>query len=260
MYYKITGSTVQVTFPHGGESGYFFVGYVGDTKPTGNLVIPESVVRNSTKYKVTSIRDNAFFECSGLTSVTIPNSVKSIGAGAFQGCSSLTSITLPFVGDKEHSSADTYQYPFGYIFGSPTSGGILQSYYGSSTSSTTSTRYAIPTSLRDVILTGSNYIPYGAFYNCSNLTTITIPNSVCTIGNKAFYGCDNLDYTLNKNGKYLGNGENPYYGLWEPKSSNFTEFELNNKCKLIAGGALANCEIETVNIPGPGEILEETEG
>ena len=59
---------------------------------SGNIVIPESVLYGGQTYKVTSIGSCAFYDCTGVTSVTIPNSVTSIGTMAFAGCSSLTSI------------------------------------------------------------------------------------------------------------------------------------------------------------------------
>ena len=62
---------------------------------SGDIVIPEKVIYKEKDYSVTSIGEAAFFECSSLTSVAIPNSVTTIGQGAFACCSSLTSVTIP---------------------------------------------------------------------------------------------------------------------------------------------------------------------
>ena len=62
---------------------------------TGNIVIPETVNYKNVSCKVKTIYDNAFHNCSSLTSVTIPESVTSIGEYAFSKCSSLSSVTIP---------------------------------------------------------------------------------------------------------------------------------------------------------------------
>ena len=84
IYYNFSGNEATVTY-----RDYAFNSY------SGNVVIPKSVTYNGTTYSVTSIGVQAFWVCSGLTSITIPNSVTSIGNEAFRGCSSLTSITIP---------------------------------------------------------------------------------------------------------------------------------------------------------------------
>ena len=72
IYYDISGTTATVTS--------------GDNKYSGDMVIPESITYNNSKYSVTSIGKSAFYICSSLTSVTIPNSVTSIGDAAFDSC------------------------------------------------------------------------------------------------------------------------------------------------------------------------------
>ena len=67
----------------------------GDNSYSGDVTIPSSVTYNNETYSVTSIGYEAFYYCSGLTSVTIPNSVTSIGLRAFYYCSGLTSVTIP---------------------------------------------------------------------------------------------------------------------------------------------------------------------
>ena len=161
--------------------------YIDGNKAAGDIVIPDGT---------TSIPSYAFEGCTGLNSVIIPDSVTSIGSNVFVGCSSLESITIPFVGaEAGKTSSDTYQYPFGYIFGTSSYTGateVKQYYYGNKTSSTTSTTYYISSSLRGVTVTGGNIL-YGAFYNCSMLTSVTIGNGVTSIGERAFLDCTGLE-------------------------------------------------------------------
>ena len=67
----------------------------GEEKYSGEVVIPSSITVEGKEYTVTSIGNEAFYHCSGLTSVTIPNSVTSIGEKVFFGCSGLTSVNIP---------------------------------------------------------------------------------------------------------------------------------------------------------------------
>ena len=142
---------------------------------------------------VEKIGEYAFVDCGALVSIMIPDSVTSLGSGLLSGCGNLETITLPFIGNKAGiTSGSEYQYPLGYIFGKDYyAGGVgtKQTYkFGSSTTTQT---YYIPKSLRSVTVTGGEILQ-GAFYNCSMLTTVTIPESVTSIGSEAFYNCKNL--------------------------------------------------------------------
>ena len=86
LYYVIEGGFAHVTHP--GVDSYFDIRYDNPWNgkgPTGALEIPASVTYNGNNYSVVSIGQQAFEYCSGLTSVTIPSSVKSIGEDAFKG-------------------------------------------------------------------------------------------------------------------------------------------------------------------------------
>ena len=80
--YRVIGKTAKI-----GNGRYTAI----SPSPTGAVTVPTTLGGKP----VTSIGEEAFVDCSGLTSVTIPNSVTSIGDGAFIGCSGLTSVTIP---------------------------------------------------------------------------------------------------------------------------------------------------------------------
>ena len=84
IYYNYVnnGAELEVTYRGTSYSDY-------SNEYSGNVVIPEEVTFMNRARRVTSIGDDAFWNCRGLTSVTIPSSVTSIGDDAFSGCSSL---------------------------------------------------------------------------------------------------------------------------------------------------------------------------
>ena len=67
----------------------------GDYEYRGDVIIPETITVDDVVCNVTRIEKSAFYGCTGLTSITIPNSVTSIGDRAFRVCTGLTSITIP---------------------------------------------------------------------------------------------------------------------------------------------------------------------
>lgn len=171
------------------------------TSTSGAIAIPSELGG----YPVTSIGDYAFYHCSGLTSVTIPNSVTSIGDGAFYGCSGLRAVHIFDVAAWcGISFSDTYSNPLYYA----------------------ETLYLSDEPVANLVIPdGVETIGYCAFYNCTNIVSVTIPDSVTSIGTYAFVGCCGLTcvampYRLNGQfGSNLDGISITYYieigdGLW----------------------------------------------
>ncbi|MDC0278356.1 leucine-rich repeat domain-containing protein [Akkermansiaceae bacterium] len=125
-----------------------------DKKASGELIIPSVIEGNP----VTSIGDEAFYDCRSLTSITIPDDVTTIGYLAFYNCTSLTNITIPDDVTNIGERALAYCYRL--------------------------TSITIPD--------GVNSIGKLAFAYCRSLTSITIPDGVTSIGKNAFLECTSL--------------------------------------------------------------------
>ena len=202
LYYNIVNGEAQVTRQNTSSPYY-------STYPTGDLTIPSSVTRyDGTTYAVTSIGDRTFFGCSGLTSVTIPNSITSIGDEAFSGCSGLTSANIG------SSVTSIGQYAF------------------SSCSSLTSAN--IPNSI--------TWIGSFAFRNCSSLTSITIPNSVTRINSSTFYNCISLT-SVTIPSSVTSISERAFYGC-----SSLTSVTIPNSITSIGDYAFYNCRLDSLTI------------
>ena len=148
IYNTTSDKTVKVAFVNSS--------YIGD------VVIPSSIVYKGTTYSVTCIGAAAFYECTSLTSIEIPNSVTKILDEAFHKCSSLTSVTWNVVRCNDFE-------PYAYA-----------PFYGCS--NITSFTFG----------EGVEYIPAYLCYGLKSLTKVEIPNSVTSIGVGAFANCSGL--------------------------------------------------------------------
>ncbi|WP_282193779.1 leucine-rich repeat domain-containing protein, partial [Muribaculum intestinale] len=188
LYYNILSEedrTVEVTYYR--NDGYY--SYYNDAY--GDIEIPSKLIYDHKTYKVTSIGKYAFFNCSGLTSVTIPNSVTSIGTDAFFNCSGLTSVTIPNSVTSISHAFDKCSRLISIIVDE--SNPSYSSIEGILYNNDATTLIYCPNAKKTVTIPNSvTSIGGSAFYNCSGLTSVTIGNSVTSIGGSAFYNCSGL--------------------------------------------------------------------
>lgn len=259
LYYTIVSDvaprTVKVVAPTGDDS-WGYPSWSGYTKPTGNVVVPQTVTYGQNTYTVVGLNNRCFNECDGiitinlpstidsideyafygcgLRSIVIPNSVRHIGNNAFYNCSYLNLVTLP------DSLRSIEQYLF-YSCDSLTSITIpplVDSIKNYAFSYSGLTSIVVPSSVE--------YIGYSAFYNTGRLTSISLPASIRHLSENAFYNT-------------------PYYN----NSANWVDSTLyinNHLIKMnkvvrgtlalpagtigIADNAIANADnIETISLP-----------
>ena len=218
IYYNITDSeklTVAVTY-----RGSYYYSYSNEY--TGDVVIPETVTYESKTYSVTSIGYEAFYNCSSLTSVTIPISVTSIGGSAFDYCYSLTSVHISDIVAwcnikfSDYNSNPLYYARHLYMNGKEI------------------TELVIP----DGVTSIANYV----FYNCRSLTSVTIPKGVTSIGGSAFSYCRSLTSIIIPDG-VTSIGDYAFLNC-----SSLTSITIPNSVTSIGNYAFSSCSLKTMVI------------
>ena len=202
IYYEINGTNVSVTSN-------------GDNSYQGDLVIPSTVTYDGVVYTVTKIADRAFNRCSGLTSVTMPPTLKSIGFYSFSQCNGLTSLTIPSGVTSINDGAFTYMRNIleyrvdkantaycdvdGVLFSK--SKKTLVNY----PMGRTDTTYTIPDGVTSIIKMINPYLkhvdfPDGlkriegwTFQDDESLVSVLLPSSVSYLGPQSFAGCSSLE-------------------------------------------------------------------
>ena len=213
-------------------------------KASGNLVIP-TIIEN---LPVTSIGPRAFYNCSGLTNITIPDGVVSIGEGAIAACYSLTTAAIPF-GIKS-ISPETFSDCF-RLTSITIPESVMSIESGAFHNCTGLTGVRIPSTVTNIgnyafrfcagltsatIPTNVTSLGYGAFYWCRGLTNVTLSAGIASISTETFLGCTNLtSITIPDSVRYINHGA--FRGC-----TGLTALSLGNSVTSIAGYAFYDCD------------------
>ena len=212
-----------------------------------SVTIPDSV---------TSIGSHAFYNCTSLKSITIPDSVTSIGSYAFSYCSSLESITIP--NSVRSIGSNAFDDTALYNNASNWENGVL--YIGDyliKAENSINGEYAI----KD----GTKLILGSAFGGRRSLTSITIPDSITSIGSDAFWGCSGLkdvyieDIAAWCNINFEDYDSNPLYyaGKLYLNGELVTDLVIPEGVTTISECAFYNCEsLTSVKIPDGVTTIE----
>ena len=239
IYYNFSEDGATVTF--------------GDEFYVGDVLIPQTVADSlGTSYDVIAIGQKAFYNCSGVTSIVIPECVTSIQSLAFCGCSSLTEVSIP----SGVTSIGTYAFSNCSGLTSVTIPNSVKE-LGANVFTNCSNLATLNIDTEEVgtfsglkslqtLILGSNVksIADNAFKGCTGLTTVTIPSAVTSIGESTFEGCTGLT-EVNFSSNITTIGKSAFKGC-----TGLTELIIPSSVTSIGTYAFSNCSgLTSVKIP-----------
>lgn len=261
IYYDVSGNNATVTYATTSYNSY-----------SGSVVIPETVTNNGTTYNVVAIGDYAFYNSTGLSSLTIPNSVTTIGQWAFYGCNldnlsigeNITSIgywSVSFPDDLRGMwtvrlnlysvfegctvssltwnpiDCGTPLIDWDYIYS--VTGGYQETWF---------IGYVFNGNNLDSITIGEQVTKIPShFVSDAQITEVTIPRSVTSIGGDAFYNCDieTINWqAVNCEHDYIALHSYYYGGGFG--SSKVSRINIDSGVESISGRMFDQCSVDSV--------------
>lgn len=191
---------------------------------SGDIIIPENVTYNDVTYRITSLENGCFSDCSYLKSISLPNGITSLGEKCFYKCNSLTSISLPEGLTSLGNECFTCCYELTSI---SLPDGIT---------SLGNECFSICSSLTSISLPdGLTSLGYECFRGCSNLTNISLPEGLTSLNSGCFESCCSLT-SINLPASLTSLSAGCFSGC-----SSLTTIELPDGITSIGPNCFVNC-------------------
>ena len=216
-------------------------------KYSGNIIIPSSITYENVKYDVISIQDRAFYWCQSLTSIIIGNKVKTIGREAFGSCSSLTDVTISnsVLSIKEAAFSNCNRLTTLKISDLESWCNISFGDYDANPLMCAHRLFLNDEEITDLSIPNSvTSIGNFAFVGFTSMKSLSIPNSVTSIGKRAFMQCTAINSVSVPN-SVMSLGEYAFQGC-----SSLNSISFSNNLTEISEGACNYCtSLSTITIP-----------
>lgn len=223
---------------------------------SGDIIIPENVTYNDVTYRITSLENGCFNDCSYLTSISLPDGITSLGKNCFYSCDKLTSISLPEGLTSLGDNCFAYCYELTSIslpdgitsLGNECFSGCSSLKSISLPDGLTSLRYECfrgCSNLTNISLPeGLTSLNSGCFESCCSLTSINLPASLTSLSAGCFEGCISLK-SIKLPAGLTSMGYDCFYGC-----SSLTNIELQAGLTSLEGGCFYGCSsLKSIKLP-----------
>lgn len=226
LWWKVSGPDTVLLLPENNKTQ----NYSGSYSSMAEITVPATVSYEGKTYRVTALASEAFYSNSKTTSVTLPDGLESIGSAAFFFARNITTLHIP------DSVKTIGSMAFNGVSNAKLNIPASIEFIGDSA-------YSMSGVVDGDFPEGLTYLGEKAFFNCTGLTTISLPSTVETYGPNIFYGCKNVTYVeLPQDMEKIPNGL-----LWN--CTGLKRIYIPSSVKEIGNAAFYGSGLEKLNLP-----------
>lgn len=226
LWWKVSGPDTVLLLPENNKTQ----NYSGSYSSMAEITVPATVSYEGKTYRVTAIAAEAFYFNMKTTSITLPEGLETIGGSAFFFASGIKTLHIP------DSVKTIGSMAFSGVSNAPLNIPASIEFIGDSA-------FNMSGVVDGDFLEGLTYLGEKAFFNCTGLTTISLPSTVETYGPNIFYGCKNVTYVeLPQDMEKIPNGL-----LWN--CTGLKRIYIPSSVKEIGNAAFYGSGLEKLNLP-----------